>query len=231
MDDVARFCVRMLGEGPDARAALQAAGTDGATERGAMLRAAVAAVRQGSEPASEPAPNAPAAASAETEGKAESDTEAEAEERPTDPDALPDAIARELAAATVRLTIAEREVLALRELLRLPYDEIADATDATEDAIAPLLAQARLDLRAQLRGAGEPQPECDERERALRTIARRQDGEDVVAADDDWLIEHLGHCRGCRQAHAAMLEASACYRAWASPDVPSDPVAGAASGS
>ena len=221
MEDVARFCVRMLGEGRDARAAREAAGNGGDTERGAMLRAAVAAVRQGSEPAAEPAPNAPAAP----------DTETAAEDRPTDPDALPEAIARELAAATARLSIAEREVLALRELLRLPYDEIADATDAAEDAIAPLLARARLDLRAQLRGAGEPQPECDERERALRTIARRQDGEDVLAADDDWLIEHLGHCRGCRQAHAAMLEASACYRAWASPDVPSDPVTGAGSGS
>ncbi len=94
-----------------------------------------------------------------------------------------------------------------------------------------LLAEARLDLRTQLRGAGAPQPDCDERERALRTIARRQDGEEVAAADDDWLIEHLGHCRGCRQAHAAMLEASACYRAWASPDTPGDPVAATAAGS
>jgi hypothetical protein len=221
MDDVARVCVRMLGDGPDARAAQEAARAGGDTERGAMLQAAVAAVRQGSEPASEPAPNAPAATSPETE----------AEDRPTDPDALPEAIARELAAATGRLSSAEREALALRELLRLPYDEIADAAGAGKDAIALLLAQARLDLRAQLRGDGEPQPECDERERALRTIARRQDGEEVLAADDDWLIEHLGHCRGCRQAHAAMLEASACYRAWASPDVSPDPVPGAASGS
>ena len=79
-----------------------------------------------------------------------------------------------------------------------------------------------------MRGAGVAQPECDERERALRTIALRQDGEGVAAPDDDWLMEHLGHCRGCRQAHAAMLEASACYRAWASPDTPADPVAVAA---
>jgi hypothetical protein len=124
--------------------------------------------------------------------------------------------------------LAEREALALRELLRLSYDELADATGVAPDAVPLLLAQARLDLRAQLRGAGVPQPECDERERALRTIARRQDGEEVAAADDDWVIEHLGHCRGCRQAHASMLEASACYRAWASPDLPADPLAGAA---
>jgi hypothetical protein len=184
-----------------------------------MLRAAVAAVRQGSEPASEPAPNAPAA------------TDAGDDDRPTDPTALPEAIARELAAATSGLPLAEQEALALRELLRLSYDDLAAAADVAPEAVPVLLAQARLDLRTQLRGAGAPQPECDERDRALRTIARRQDGEAVAAADDDWLIEHLGHCRGCRQAHAAMLEASACYRAWAAPDMPADPVSGDASGS
>ncbi|MFZ1997603.1 MAG: sigma factor-like helix-turn-helix DNA-binding protein [Solirubrobacteraceae bacterium] len=219
MDDLARFCVRMLGEGPGARAAEAAGRAGGKADRSAMLRATVAAVRQGSEPASEPAPNAPAAS-----GPGDDD-------RPTDPAALPEAIARELAAAASGLPIAQQEALALRELLRLSHDEIAGATGVAADVVAMVLAQARLDLRAQLRGAGAPQPECDERERALRTIARRQDGEEVTAADDDWLIEHLGHCRGCRQAHAAMLEASACYRAWASPDVPADPVAGAASGS
>ncbi|MGH2896925.1 MAG: sigma factor-like helix-turn-helix DNA-binding protein [Solirubrobacteraceae bacterium] len=188
-----------------------------------MLRAAVAAVRQGSEPAPEPVPNAPAATK---DGRTHPD-----DDRPTDPAALPQAIARELAAAAAELPQAEREALALRELLRLSYDELAAATDMAPEAVPVLLAQARLDLRAQLRGAGVPQPECDEGERALRTIARRQDGEEVSAADEDWLIEHLGHCRGCRQSHAAMLEASACYRAWASPDLPTDPVAGPASGS
>jgi hypothetical protein len=63
-----------------------------------------------------------------------------------------------------------------------------------------------------------PLPPCDERERALRTIALRQDGEEVSAADEDWLIEHLGHCVGCARAHSAMLEASACYRAWRGDD-------------
>jgi len=211
----------MLGDGPDARAAEDRARADGDADRSAMLRAAVAAIRQGSEPASEPAPNAPAAHDENAAG---------AGDRPTDPDALPEAIARELAAASAELPLAEREALALRELLGLSYAELADAVDVAPEAVALLLAQARLDLRAQLRGAGAPQPECDERERALRTIARRQDGEDVAGADEDWLIEHLGHCRGCRQAHAAMLEASACYRAWASPDLPADPVAGAVSG-
>ncbi len=217
MDDLARYCLRMLGEGSAARAAEETARAGGDGDRSAMLRAAVAAVRQGSEPASEPAPNAPAA------------TDPGDEDRPTDPTALPETIARELAAAAGGLPLAEREALALRELLGLDHDDVAAATGVAPDAVAVLLAQARLDLRTRLRGAGAPQPECDERERALRTIARRQDGEPVAAADDDWLIEHLGHCRGCRQAHAAMLEASACYRAWAAPGMPADPVAGAAS--
>jgi len=219
MDDVARFCVRMLGDTPAAREAAQAARSGGEADRSAMLRAAVTAVRQGTEPASEPAPNAPAA------------TDPADDDRPTDPAALPEAIARELATATSALPPAEREVLALRELLGLGYDELAATADVAPDEVALLLARARLNLRTQLRGPGAPQPACDERERALRTIARRQDREDVAAADDDWLIEHLGHCRGCRQAHAAMLEASACYRAWAAPDLPADPVAGAAAGS
>jgi transcriptional regulator with XRE-family HTH domain len=184
-----------------------------------MLRAAVAAVRQGAEPAPEPSPTAPAA------------TDPAAGDRPTDPARLADAVAGELAAASDRLPIAEREVLALRELLGLSYDELADAAGVERDAVAPLLARARLHLREALRGAAHPEPACDERERALRTIALRQDAEEVPAADENWLIDHLGHCRGCRQAHAAMLEASACYRAWASPEVPSDPVTEGGAGS
>jgi predicted DNA-binding protein (UPF0251 family) len=219
MDDLARYCVRMLGEGPAARSAEETVRADGDGERATMLRAAVSAGRQGTEPASEPSPTAPAA------------TDPGDDERPTDPDALPEAIARELAAATARLPLAAREALALRELLRLSYDEIAAAAGVSVDTVALLLAEARLDLRTELRGASAPQLDCDERERALRTMAKRQDGQEVPAADDDWLIEHLGHCRGCRQAHAAMLEASACYRAWASPEVPSDPVTGGVPGS
>jgi hypothetical protein len=218
MDDLARYCARMLGDGPSARTAEEAARAGGG-ERAAMLRAAVAAVREGTAPAQEPSPTDPAPATGTAHGD---------DERPTDPDALPEAIARELAAATGRLALAEREALALRELLRLSHDDLADAAGVAPGEAALLLAEARLNLRTALRGPSAPQPACDERERALRTMAMRQDKEAVPAAEDDWLITHLGHCRGCRQSHAAMLEASACYRAWASPEVPADPVSGAA---
>jgi hypothetical protein len=193
MNDLARFCARMLGDGPAARAAEERARADADGERAATLRAAVVAIREAPEPA------------VDDDGAAE-------------PAGLSEAVARELAAATGRLPTAQRELLALRELLGLSHDEIAGVAGVDADAVPVRLARARLDLRAELRGAGAPQPPCDERERALRTIARRQDSEPVPAADDDWLIDHLGHCRGCRQAHAAMLEASACYRAWRPPE-------------
>ena len=217
MDDLARFCARMLGDGPAARAADEQAraGADG--DRTTMLHAAAVAMRQSRGPAGEPAPTA--AATTPTAGDLNAAD-------PPDPAGLSETVARELAAATGRLPIGQREALALRELLGLSYDEIAGVTGVQADAVPLLLARARLDLRTALRGAGAPQPPCDERERALRTIARRQDAEGVPATDEDWLIDHLGHCRGCRQAHAAMLEASACYRAWASPEVLADPVAG-----
>jgi hypothetical protein len=47
-----------------------------------------------------------------------------------------------------------------------------------------------------------------------RAATLRQDGQPVSTADEDWLIDHLGHCQGCRRLHATMLEASVCYRAW-----------------
>jgi hypothetical protein len=216
MDDLARFCARMLGDGPAARAAEERARAGAGGDRTAMLRAAAAAMRQGQDLGGEPARNATATTAAAGDPDAA---------HPPDPAGLSEAVARELAAATGRLPLAQREALALRELLGLSYDEIAGVAGVPADAVPLLLARARLDLRTELRGAGEPQPPCDERERALRTIARRQDAEGAPAADEDWLIDHLGHCRGCRQAHAAMLEASACYRAWAAPEVLADPVA------
>lgn len=186
MDEVRQFCVRMLGDGSAARDAEHQALADGGAERLARLKAAVAACRgrEGEHPA------APEEAS------------------------LSEAVAAELAAASSRLPDPQREALALRELLRLDYGELAEVAGQDPDAVAVLLARSRIALRVELRGPGEPQPDCPERERALRTLALRQDGQPVSKADDDWLVEHLGHCRGCGQAHAAMLEAVACYRAW-----------------
>jgi hypothetical protein len=82
-------------------------------------------------------------------------------------------------------------------------------------AVPALLARARLALRTELRGGpASPGEECPDRERALRALARRQDGEQAEAAEADWIRDHLACCRACERAHAAMLEASVCYRAW-----------------
>jgi hypothetical protein len=203
MDELHGFCVRMLGQSEAADAA-QRAGRDAAQgDRVRGLAAAALACReQLSSEATEPA-------AAETPAAAEGE-----------PSSLAEAVARELAHATAQLPERQREALALRELVGLSYDELGTVVELDPSGVGPLLARARLRLRVALRGEGVPMPSCDERERALRTIARRQDGESVTEADEDWLIEHLGHCVGCARAHSTMLEASACYRAWRTDDSP-----------
>jgi sigma-70-like protein len=222
MDDVRRFCVRMLGDGPAAREAEQAARAAGDGDPMAMLGAAVSACRERADA------DGAVAESATAQG-AIADADRTASGPASDPRRLASAVARELRAASGRLAPRQREALALRELLGKDYDEMARLTGADTDAVASALADARISLREELRGPGAPQPPCDERERALRTIARRQDGQPVADADADWLVEHLGHCRGCGQAHAAMLEATACYGAWSADDEPSQAAAGASS--
>ncbi len=226
MDEVHGFCVRMLGPGDAARAAEQAARATPRGDRLTLLTAAVAECRDRRRAESRAAPESQAPPggasdpepgdeprSLETEAGDTKAAEAEAGGGPT----LAEAVADELARTTARLSELQREALALSELLGLPHEEIGRIVGVERADVAPLLASARLRLRTELRGESPAVPECPERDRALRTIALRQDDEDVLGADDDWLVEHLGHCQGCGRAHAAMLEASACYRAWRLP--------------
>ncbi|HZE03684.1 MAG TPA: sigma factor-like helix-turn-helix DNA-binding protein, partial [Solirubrobacteraceae bacterium] len=201
MDEVRRLCVRLLGEPAGAAAAQEAVRAAAGRDRADQLRAALVACRQ------TPPATAEALDRGGGAGQAAAGTDTSGRRR------LADAIAGELRHAVAGLELGEREALALRDLLGLSYEEIAAVTDSDPERVALLLAAARLGVRERLRGPGQPQPECPERERALRTIAARQDEQPVPAADDDWLIDHLGHCGGCAQAHAAMLEAAACYRA------------------
>ncbi len=125
------------------------------------------------------------------------------------------AVALELEAANARLPERHREAMALRELLGLSHDQISAVTGLERAAVGPLLARARLRLRADLRGPLPPSAEpCGAQERSIRLLARRQDAEPVSSQDDRWLVEHLGSCEPCERAHAAMLEASVCYRGW-----------------
>jgi hypothetical protein len=139
------------------------------------------------------------------------------------------AVARELTVATAALSERQRALLALRDLLGLDHGEIGQVLGGPSDEVALGLAQARIALRDRLRGATAPAGSCVERDRALRTVTRRLDGEPIAEADEDWIIEHLGLCASCGRAHAAMLEAAACYRAWPT-DSAGDPTAAVGAG-
>jgi predicted RNA polymerase sigma factor len=129
--------------------------------------------------------------------------------------ALAENVRAELGAAIARLPERQREVLALREALGLSYADIATVMSVDPAAVVPLLARARLRLRAARRG-GEAVPvdRCPDSDRALRVLARLQDSEPLEAEDEDWLHLHLAGCETCEMAHGAMLEASVNYRAW-----------------
>src|SRR5262249_8934844 len=130
------------------------------------------------------------------------------------PDAAPGlaaAVARELTESTARLPERQREALALRELLRLSYDQMSQVMGIEPTAVPRLLARARLRLRTERRGVGAPDGGCEDRDRALRVLACRQDSEPISAEDGTWLLAHMAGCSACDTAHAAMLEASACY--------------------
>jgi hypothetical protein len=194
MDELEEFCARVLGNGEAAERAVQRARRGGGDRTQALTRAVVAC-REVGDGNGEPAPDGDRGPGEEGDG------------------GLAAAVASELARASARLTLGQREILALRQL-GCSHAELASVVGIETSAVAPLLARARLRLRREIRGGHAGHADCPERERALRTIALRQDGEEVPEADEDWLLEHLGHCAGCAQVHAAMLEASACYRAW-----------------
>jgi Sigma-70, region 4 len=193
MDELHEFCVRVVGAEEAVSVAEQAQSRD-AGDLIDRLAAAAAICHSRGEPA----------------GAAED----EAPDRSGDDLPLVQAVALEIAAATARMPQRHREVLALRELLGLSHEEISRVIGIDPTAIPQLLARARLRLRRELRGGPDAAPDCSESERSMRALARRQDGELSDQPENAWLLEHLGTCEPCTRAHAAMLEASVCYRAW-----------------
>lgn len=133
----------------------------------------------------------------------------------TEPSTLAEAVGREIAAAAAELPGRLREILALRDGRGLSHREIARVAALDGEAVPLLLARARLLLRDTRRGSNVAAAVegCDARERSLRLLARRQDAEEIEDEDGEWLRRHLAECEPCRAAHAAMLEASLCYRA------------------
>lgn len=120
--------------------------------------------------------------------------------------------------ASMRLPERQREVLALRDLEELSYDEIAAILEVNGNTVAQLISRARINLRDEMRGTAlasvaAPSPEC---ERALPLIATRDDGQlEAASSDAAWLDAHLADCERCRLGVEAMEEADASYRAWA----------------
>ncbi len=196
MDEVLEFCRRVLGSGPAAEEAAAAAraAVDGESDRVKLLSAAARACRMRAEAA-----DVPAGAAAGTAGVG---------------GGLAGAVAAEVASAVAVLPQRQREALVLRERLRFSHAQIARVLEVEPAAVGLVLARARLGLRAQRRGTSDSdRVQCEDRDRALRLLTSRQDSEPLSGEDDDWLFEHLGECEECTRAHAAMLEASAVYRA------------------
>ncbi|MGI8595176.1 MAG: sigma-70 family RNA polymerase sigma factor [Solirubrobacteraceae bacterium] len=120
-------------------------------------------------------------------------------------------------AASARLPDPHREVLALRELDELSYDEIAGIMDMNRNSAAQLTSRAGIKLRDELRGStlaaiAVSSPEC---ERALPLVSLRQDGQLRENEHRAWLEAHLAGCDTCRVSAEAIEEASVSYRVWA----------------
>src|ERR687895_1996107 len=131
---------------------------------------------------------------------------------------LLEALNEEIQVANLTLPERQREVLALRELEELSYDEIAELMDMNRNSVAQLISRARINLRDALRGTAlasiaASSPDC---EGALPLIALEQDRQlDEDSNDAGWLGEHLMHCHSGRLGRDAMQEAGVSYRAWA----------------
>ncbi len=130
--------------------------------------------------------------------------------------ALRSAHQEQIRAANESLPPRQREVLALRELEELSYDDVAEIMGMNRNSVAQLISRARINLRDNLRqtalgSVAAASAVCDE---ALPLLAMRQDG----ALDDDasaaWLAGHLTGCGTCRVRLEAMEEAGVAYRLW-----------------
>jgi|GEM_PF-415319 len=136
----------------------------------------------------------------------------------TDPERAALSSSQEAAVQTAseRLPERQREVLALRELDGMSYDEIASVMDMKSNAVAQLISRARIALRKEMRAGAAASvsfasADC---ERAHGELACRQDGQ-AKGFDSQWLDSHLALCDNCQVASEEMAEAGVSYRAWA----------------
>lgn len=126
------------------------------------------------------------------------------------------ALQEQVRAANARLPERQREVLVLRELEELSYDEIAEMMGMNRNSVAQLISRARIKLRDELRGSAlaAVAAATPDDERAASLIAARMDGELADEADRDWLEDYLRDNERGRAMVECMLEAGTSYRAW-----------------
>ncbi|WP_205695565.1 sigma-70 family RNA polymerase sigma factor [Conexibacter sp. SYSU D00693] len=117
-------------------------------------------------------------------------------------------------AACQRLNPRHREVLFLREVEELSYDDIGRVMDMNANAVAQLLSRARLRLRDELRGGALAafSPGTKSCERAATLLSKQLDGKVKDPADLAWLDQHLADCDRCRLARESLAEAGRSYR-------------------
>ncbi len=118
-------------------------------------------------------------------------------------------------AANRELPVRQREVLALREVEELTYEEIGERMELSPNAAAQLAWRARgrfrsLVRRGALGGITVRTRDC---ERALTLLELADDGP-LPVDDAEWLDDHLDECDRCRASRAVMAEAGATYRLW-----------------
>ncbi len=129
--------------------------------------------------------------------------------------ALLAATREDVRAANSRLPERQREVLALRELEQLSYEQIGEVVGLNENAVAQLISRARIRLREEIRSdaLGSIAAFSLDCERALPLLARLQDAQTSATDELDWLDTHMASCETCRLSRAAMEEAGVSYRA------------------
>ncbi|HEY3190708.1 MAG TPA: sigma-70 family RNA polymerase sigma factor, partial [Solirubrobacteraceae bacterium] len=122
----------------------------------------------------------------------------------------------EVRAANDELSLRQREILALREVERLPYDEIAQIMGTTPNAAAQLGWRARARLRTCLRRRAFDAIvlqtlDC---ERALGLLELAEDPGALSVDEDMWLARHFVACPRCASNRAVLAEVGATYRSW-----------------
>ena len=206
MDEVLELCRRVLGQASSAQQAAAQAHAEGRRGRVTKLAAAIKACRALAEDASDEQPS-------ELPPEDQPSTQLGRRSRRLSP-ASSRAPARDFPSASARCSPCVSCCASHTKRSRGRWR----SSRRRSRCCSP---RARLRLQVERRGtSADLGAGCAEGERALRLLACRQDSEPVSAADQEWLLQHMAQCEACERAHAAMLEASVCYRAWLPEEAP-----------